>query len=325
MQEMVREGVLIRVGVGKSTYYTAASRDLRADETLHGHTLELKRARQSEDQYSELRILELMGASYEGQGRFRLASACYQEALEIAHGIRAPETEAQILAALSSVCVATGDLQEALDLSKRGSAIAQKSHDDTSLVRNLAAQGNACVGLGRLAEAIECHQKALRIAREAADVAGEAVMLGNLGVAYTYEGRFEEAVECHRRALAITRKDTPRAQAIALGNLATAHAAMGQRQKAIKYHQEALQIAREIGDRNSAAKTAWNLGLRYQEAGDLRRAVDLMQLMVDFEREIGHADAEKDAAFVQTLRTRLKRPATAKKKISKRKPVKKRK
>ena len=35
------------------------------------------------------------------------------------------------------------------------------------------------------------------------------------------------------------------------------------------------------------------------------RAVELMQVCVDYEREIGHPDAEKDAARVAELRRQL--------------------
>ena len=47
------------------------------------------------------------------------------------------------------------------------------------------------------------------------------------------------------------------------------------------------------------------MGLRYEESGDLKRAVELMQVCVDFEREIGHPGAEKDGAHVAALRQRL--------------------
>jgi len=39
--------------------------------------------------------------------------------------------------------------------------------------------------------------------------------------------------------------------------------------------------------------------------GDLIRAADLMQGRVDYEREIGHADAEKNAADLAALRARI--------------------
>jgi len=37
----------------------------------------------------------------------------------------------------------------------------------------------------------------------------------------------------------------------------------------------------------------------------LRKALEAMQIRVDFEREVGHPDAEKDAATVEEIRKRL--------------------
>ncbi len=80
---------------------------------------------------------------------------------------------------------------------------------------------------------------------------------------------------------------------------------MGNLQQAIASYEQQLFIAREIGDREEEAIASWNLGLTYEQQGDLTRAVALMQLLVDFEREVGHANAEKDAEELEKVRQRL--------------------
>ena len=42
-----------------------------------------------------------------------------------------------------------------------------------------------------------------------------------------------------------------------------------------------------------------------EKEGDLGRAADLMQIRVDYDSEIGHPNAEKDAAAVTALRARI--------------------
>jgi hypothetical protein len=42
------------------------------------------------------------------------------------------------------------------------------------------------------------------------------------------------------------------------------------------------------------------------------RAADLMQVLVDYERDIGHPDAVKDAARVAALRTRIAEQSSTK-------------
>jgi hypothetical protein len=73
----------------------------------------------------------------------------------------------------------------------------------------------------------------------------------------------------------------------------------------IEFYVQHLAIAREIGDRRGEAKACWNMGLLCEETGELKRATELMQVCVDFEREIGDPDAEKRAARVDALRRKL--------------------
>ena len=75
-------------------------------------------------------------------------------------------------------------------------------------------------------------------------------------------------------------------------------------EQAIDYYQQALTISQEIGDRRGETLTSWNLGLLYEES-DPARAVELMSILVAYEHEIGHPDAEADAQRVETIRARL--------------------
>ena len=86
-----------------------------------------------------------------------------------------------------------------------------------------------------------------------------------------------------------------------LGNLGTAYRALGEVGRAIEQYEGALAIAREIGDRRNEGNWCWNLGLLCEES-DPGRAAELMQVRVDYEREIGHPDAEKHAERVAVLR-----------------------
>jgi tetratricopeptide (TPR) repeat protein len=81
---------------------------------------------------------------------------------------------------------------------------------------------------------------------------------------------------------------------------------LGQVEQAIAYYQQALAIAREIGDRRGEGNHAWNLGLVYEKQGDYAQAAALMQILVDYEREIGHPDAEKDAQYLAKVREKAR-------------------
>ena len=67
-----------------------------------------------------------------------------------------------------------------------------------------------------------------------------------------------------------------------------------------------MVITRQIGDRLGEANACWNLGGLLVQQGELPRAVELMQVRVDFLRAIGHPDAEEAATVVEQIRQKLK-------------------
>jgi tetratricopeptide (TPR) repeat protein len=130
-------------------------------------------------------------------------------------------------------------------------------------------------------------------------------LLSKLGILHYTLGEMRRAIEYYEEALAIAREiGDRRGEGADLGNLGNAYSALGEVARAIDYYQQALEIAREIGDRRGEAFTSWNLGLLV-EGSDPARAVELMQVCVDYERDIGHPDAEADAARVEEISRRL--------------------
>jgi hypothetical protein len=87
--------------------------------------------------------------------------------------------------------------------------------------------------------------------------------------------------------------------------LGNAYHSLGEVQQAIDTYEQQLVITRAIGDRHGEALGSWNLGLLLAKQGGLAQAGALMQLLVDFEYSIGHADAQAHAAHVAELRQQL--------------------
>jgi len=88
-----------------------------------------------------------------------------------------------------------------------------------------------------------------------------------------------------------------------LGNLGNAWAALGEPLRAIDYYEQAR--AQTIGYRHNEAIDSWNLGRLLEQQGELPRAVELMQVAVDFYSSIGHPRAEELAAAVAEIRQKL--------------------
>lgn len=48
------------------------------------------------------------------------------------------------------------------------------------------------------------------------------------------------------------------------------------------------------------------MGLLLERQGEFARAAELMQVCVDYERALGHPDAEKDAKYVAQVRAKAR-------------------
>jgi tetratricopeptide (TPR) repeat protein len=220
----------------------------------------------------------------------------------------AHDREGRLLNNLGLAYAVLGDIHQALGLYEQALAIAQQSGDRGGEGNALGNLAGAYADLGETEQAIAHFERSLAIKRETRDRRGEANTLNNLGLAYADLGAIDRAVEYYQQALAIAYELGDRqVEGIALGNLANSYAAQEERQRAIEYYDRSLVIKQEIGDRRGVANSSWDLGLLLAEQGDLERAAALMQICVDFEREVNHPDAEKDAAQLEEVRRRLSR------------------
>jgi tetratricopeptide (TPR) repeat protein len=91
-------------------------------------------------------------------------------------------------------------------------------------------------------------------------------------------------------------------RSITLSNLGNAYAELGDGNRAIEFYKQAIMIARQTGDRRGESIACWNLGDQLIRDGDLEHGIELMQVLVDYETELDHPEAEKHATYVKSLR-----------------------
>ncbi len=189
---------------------------------------------------------------------------------------------------------------------------AEHAQDDKAIAKltsEYAAGGAHILALRQpLARQMAWYENAVQAARWLGDRKAEGGHLANLGSVCRHLGQPGRAIEYCEQYLRITREINDRpGEGVALEKLGLANAELGNTLRAAKYYEQSLGIARETSNRSDEARTSWNLGLAYEELGDLSAAIVAMQVCVDFERKIGHPNAELDAAEVETLRARLER------------------
>jgi len=265
------------------------------------HEQELAISRAIGDRRGEGAELGNLGNAYAALGEVRRAIECYGQALEIAREIGDRRNEGTWLGNLGNAYRNLGEVRRAIEYHEQALAISREIGDRRGEGADLGNLGNAYADLGDARRAIEYYEQALEIAREIGDRHNEGAWLGNLGVAYYGLGEVRRAIEYYEQALSVAREiGDRRGEGAHLGNLGNAYFALGEVRRAIEYYEQALKIDREVGDQRNEAIHCWNLGLLYEDSGPAR-AVELMQVCVEYEREIGHPDAEADAEHVQGL------------------------
>ena len=88
----------------------------------------------------------------------------------------------------------------------------------------------------------------------------------------------------------------------ALNGIGCVYRLTGKYRKAIEYLKQAKKLAKATNDKLSEAKVSWNLGLAFIKNGNKKRAIKLMQILVDYETRIGHTNAEKDSRILEDLK-----------------------
>jgi len=227
--------------------------------------------------------------------------AWLETALTAARRLDRRQAQGWHLGNLGSAYEALGEVRRAIEYHEQALKIAREIGDRRGEGADLGNLGLAYADLGEVRRAIEYYEQALRIDREIGDRRVEGNALGTLGLAYAALGEVRRAIEYYEQALTLAREiGDRRGEGAHLGNLGSAYAALGEARRAIEYYEQALAISREIGDRRNGAIHCWNLGSLYEDS-DPARAAELMQICVEYEREIGHPDAEADAQRVQGL------------------------
>ena len=275
------------------------------------HEAALEIAQEIGDRRSEGAHLGNLGNAYFSLGQVERAIQYHEAALEIAQEIGDRRGEGADLGSLGLAyralgqVEADGDRPGAIEYYEAALEIAQEIGDRRGEGIHVGNLGNAYSDLGQVERAIAYYEAALEIAQEIGDRRGEGIHVGSLGNAYSALGQVERAIEYYEAALEIAQETGDRrGEGTHLGNLGNAHSDLGQVERAIEYHEAALEIAQEIGDRRNEGIHCWNLGLLYEDT-DPVRAVELMEVYVAYQREIGHPDAEAHAQRVAQIRARL--------------------
>jgi len=116
-----------------------------------------------------------------------------------------------------------------------------------------------------------------------------------LGNSYYVISQYEQAQRNYKNALKLYKESgEKKGEASALGNIGVIYQNKGNLDNALKYLQQALVIEKEIGYKQGEAITLGNIGLIYQDKGDLDNALKYHQQALVIDKEIGYKQGEAD-------------------------------
>ena len=278
------------------------------DQALAYYTQSLTIAHESGNRQGESRAMDALGNAYKSLGKLEMAEEYYFRSLIIDREIGNKSDEGFMLSRLGDLHEILGKQEQAMECQRQALAIAQEIGEkrlECSIYRSF---GVTYCHSGEFEQALAYHQQVLAIDREIGDKLNEEGDLCNLGDVYVTMGNLAEGITYATQALAIAQAMGLKADASeSLDNLGRAYRQLGDLERAKEYHTQSLALGREVGNKRLEALFAWNFGLVYAQSEDYARAAELMQLRVDYERRIGHPQAETHAEELASIGQHLDR------------------
>jgi DNA-binding SARP family transcriptional activator/tetratricopeptide (TPR) repeat protein len=165
---------------------------------------------------------------------------------------------------LTSVCMRTGRLTEALDHASRASAMYERAGDWNGRAGAIDRAGAVCRHLARFDEALAHHRVAIDIHRAAHNDIGMAKAMVHAASALHFLGRHDEEWAYLTGALEIFRQyGDQRGQAIVHNSIGIIHLRSGRYRDAIRNFESSIAILHQSEDRQFLALLQQNMGRAY--------------------------------------------------------------
>lgn len=164
--------------------------------------------------------------------------------------------------------------------------------------------GTSAANLQQVNAAIEAFQQALDVAQKMSDIQSVGVLLLSLGFNCAWAKRDEEAIAYFSEAMpfALDKADfeTQFSSLSSLGVLLSNH---NRANEAVPYFERALELAKSArGDIVAVADSYANLGIAYEKAGQLDKAIEAIATYRQILYEAGDVKAGDAAAMLKRLK-----------------------
>ncbi len=201
------------------------------------------------DSDERARTLDDIAIVFKLQRKLREAIQCLENALDICIKGGYQETEALSLNRLAGCYVLLGDLANAERCAKRAESIASRIKSTPIRAESLAALGSICLASGRVEEALSYVSASLALYEEDVDRVGQIKTLSLAGSCYALLGHSVRAILLYGRALIIAEAvGRVLDRALLNHQIGVAHFQAGDELAAVSYLKKALSIfEQELG------------------------------------------------------------------------------
>ncbi|HHT9153155.1 MAG TPA: tetratricopeptide repeat protein, partial [Candidatus Hypogeohydataceae bacterium YC40] len=91
-----------------------------------------------------------------------------------------------------------------------------------------------------------------------------------------------------------------------LNNIGLVYDNLGNYTEALRHYQEARRILREVGDRPGEGIALINIATILEKDGEIKEAVELLEKVVETDKQTKNPDLNRHTAYLEELRKKLK-------------------
>jgi len=246
-----------------------------------------------------------LGVSYAALGQHQSAQRWYQQYLEIARQTGDQRDEGLALLNLGFTAFDLVQLDLAREYLQQSFEIAQDLGNDD--LQSLALGGLADIAIDQkeYEQAGGLLQEALESCRRAGDTMTELRILGSLGNLHNASEKHAQAFRYHQQQAELAGKvgSTPHLCHAQI-NQVSLFRKEGQFEEALSLAEAAFVLSRQIESQADEAFLNWQVGLVYENLGQVEQALFHLQSAVRYEIENNHPDAQKNLAHLNRLKER---------------------
>ncbi|MCK5117012.1 MAG: tetratricopeptide repeat protein [Candidatus Aegiribacteria sp.] len=255
-------------------------------------------ARTSDNSELLAKNLNKLGWLYLNSGNPDEAEDTYRKALQISEEIIDLHGQSESLYGIGTVATHKGEYEDALRLSARSRAAAERINDRKKVANAVQLMGKIHSRAGNLEKGTECYEEFLKISRESSDKYDICTGLSLLGLNTEEMGNPDKALVLYDEAIGIAKElGSKKELARSYNNKAIVYEKQGNYPEAHRFYTSSYDISLEMGDVVSSSISLMNIANINGKLGKLDEALDILDRVL----ALGDGMDEQNRSFAVAI------------------------